>query len=108
MIWEMASSVICSSPARSINADRAFSAALVSQVTAPGEALTVARLTAAQIKKFDAAARIAAKQFIKTIPRDELRHEIDIFCELFSRPAVIDGLRKFVESTNPMPYLPRS
>jgi len=91
---------------RSMNADRAFSAGLVSQVTAPGEALTVARLTAAQITKVDAAARIAAKKFIKTIPHDELRHEIDVFCELFSRPAVIDGLRKFVESTNAMPYLP--
>jgi enoyl-CoA hydratase/carnithine racemase len=91
---------------RSINADRAFSAGLVSQVTAPGEALTVARLTAAQITKVDAVARIAAKKFIKRIPHDELRHEIDIFCELFSRPAVIDSLRKFVESTNVMPYLP--
>ena len=91
---------------RSMNADRAFSAGLVSQVTAPGEALTVARLTAAQITKVDAAARIAAKKSIKWIPDDELRHEIDIFCELFSRPAVIDGLRKFVESTSVMPYLP--
>jgi len=91
---------------RSMNAERAFSAGLVSQVTAPGEALTIGRLTAAQITKVDAAARIAAKQFIKRIPDDELRHEIDIFCELFSRPAVIDGLRKFVESTNVMPYLP--
>jgi enoyl-CoA hydratase len=91
---------------RSMNADRAFSAGLVSRVTAPGEALSVARLTAAQITKVGAAARIAAKKFIKRIPEDELRHEIDIFCELFSRPAVIDGLRKFVESTNVMPYLP--
>jgi enoyl-CoA hydratase/carnithine racemase len=91
---------------RSMNADRAFSAGLVSQVTAPGEALTVARITAAQITKVDAVARIAAKKFIKWIPDDELRHEIDIFCELFSRPAVIDGLRKYVESTNVMPYLP--
>ena len=91
---------------RSINADRAFSAGLVSQVTAPGEALTVARLTAAQIKKFDIAALIAAKNFIKTIPRDELRREIDIFCELFSRPAALDSLRKFAESADVMPYLP--
>jgi enoyl-CoA hydratase/carnithine racemase len=91
---------------RSMNADRALSAGLVSQVTAPGEALTVARLTAAQVTKIDATARIAAKKFIKTIPHDELVHEIDIFCELFSRPAVIDGLRKFVESTSAMPYLP--
>jgi enoyl-CoA hydratase/carnithine racemase len=91
---------------RSINADRAFSAGLLSQVTAPGEALAIARLTAAQITKLDAAARIAAKKLIKTIPHDELRREIDIFCELFSRPAVIEGLRKFIESTSVMPYLP--
>jgi len=66
----------------------------------------LARATAAQIKKFDAATRIAAKRFIKPIPYDELRREIDIFCELFSRTTVMDGLRKFVESSNAMPYLP--
>jgi hypothetical protein len=35
-----------------------------------------------------------------------LRQEIDIFCELFGRPAVMEGLRKFVESTDAHPYLP--
>ena len=49
---------------------------------------------------------IAAKRFIKPIPHDELRREIDIFCELFTRPAVEAGLRKFVESTDALPYLP--
>jgi hypothetical protein len=48
----------------------------------------------------------AAKRFIKPIPLDELRQEIDIFCELLPRPAVIEGLRKFVESTDAQPYLP--
>ena len=91
---------------RSINADKAYSAGLISQVVGQGEALQLARATAAQIKKFDAATRIAAKRFIKPIPYDELRREIDIFCELFSRTTVMDGLRKFVESSNAMPYLP--
>jgi hypothetical protein len=35
-----------------------------------------------------------------------LQREIDIFCELFARPAVQEGLRKFVESTDAQPYLP--
>jgi enoyl-CoA hydratase len=91
---------------RSMNASKALSSGLVSQLAAEGEALSVARSTAAQIMKFDVAARIAAKRFVKPIPRDELHEEIEIFCELFSRPAVIEGLRKFVESTDSLPYLP--
>ena len=79
---------------------------LVSQVTAEGDALRVARATAAQLSKFDRETAIAAKQFIKPIPHDELRREIEIFCDLFMRPAVDAGLRKFVESTDALPYLP--
>jgi len=91
---------------RSINANRALSAGLVSQVAAEGQALHVARSIAAQIKKFDAAARIAAKRFIKPIPCDELNREMEIFSDLFGRPAVLEGLRKFVETTDVLPYLP--
>lgn len=91
---------------RSINAQKAQQIGLVSQVTAEGDALRVARATAAQIGKFDRDTVIAAKRFIKPIPRQELQREIDIFCELFARPAVEAGLRKFVESTDPLPYLP--
>jgi enoyl-CoA hydratase/carnithine racemase len=91
---------------RSINATRAHAVGLVSQVTAEGQALKVARATAAQIKKFDRQTSAAAKQFIKPIPYEELKQEIEIFCELFTRPAVEAGLRKFVESTDAMPYLP--
>lgn len=91
---------------RSINAQKAQSIGLVSQVTAEGDALRVARATAAQIGKFDRETAIAAKRFIKPIPREELQREIDIFCELFTRPTVEAGLRKFVESTDPLPYLP--
>jgi enoyl-CoA hydratase/carnithine racemase len=91
---------------RSFNAAKAQAAGLVSQVVGEGEALKVARFTAAQLGKFDRETAIAAKKFIKPIPYDELRQEIDIFCELFSRPAVEEGLRKFVENQGPLPYLP--
>jgi enoyl-CoA hydratase/carnithine racemase len=91
---------------RSINATKAQQVGLVSQVVSEGEALRAARATAAQIGKFDRQTALAAKQFIKPIPRDELREEIDIFCDLFSRPAVQAGLKRFVESTDAQPYLP--
>jgi len=91
---------------RSFNAAKAQAAGLVSQVTAEGEALAVARMTAVQICKFDRGTAVAAKRFIKPIPHEELRREIEIFCELFNRPAVEEGLRKFVTSADAMPYLP--
>jgi enoyl-CoA hydratase/carnithine racemase len=91
---------------RTINATRAQAVGLVSQLAGEGESLSIARSTAAQITKFDAVARTAAKKFIKPIPHDELRREIDLFCELFTRPAVMAALKKFVEDSGPMPYLP--
>jgi enoyl-CoA hydratase/carnithine racemase len=91
---------------RSINAQKAAAVGLVSQLAAEGEALRVARATATQISKFDSHTSAVAKQFIKPVPYDELRQEIEIFCELYSRPAVEEGLRKFVESTEALPYLP--
>jgi len=91
---------------RSINAVKAQSVGLVSQVVSEGDALRIARATASQLKKFDRATAVAAKRFIKPIPHDELRREIEIFCDLFTRPAVEAGLRKFVESTDALPYLP--
>lgn len=91
---------------RSFNVTKAQQIGLVSQVAAEGEVLRVARATAEQLGKFDRGTAKAAKKFIKPIPHEELRHEIDLFCELFSRPAVEDGLRKFVESSEALPYLP--
>jgi enoyl-CoA hydratase/carnithine racemase len=91
---------------RSLNVSKALAAGLVSQVAAEGESLRVARSTAAQLAKFDRATSAAAKRFLKPIPREELRREIELFCELFARPAVMEGLRKFVESTDAHPYLP--
>jgi enoyl-CoA hydratase/carnithine racemase len=91
---------------RSVNAARANAVGLVSQLAAEGETLRIARATATQITKFDAATRAAAKKFIKPIPHAELRREIALFCRLFARPAVMAALEKFVEDSGPMPYLP--
>ncbi len=91
---------------RSFNATKAQQIGLVSQVVSEGEALRAARATAVQIAKFDRGTSAAAKRFIKPIPHEELQREIDIFCELFSRPAVQAGLKKFVESKDAQPYLP--
>src|SRR6202050_3488101 len=88
---------------RSFNAAKAQSVGLVSQVAGEGEALNVARSTAAQIAKFDRETATAAKRFIKHIPEAELRHEIETFCELFVRPEVEASLKKFVESTDALP-----
>ena len=91
---------------RSINATKALAVGLASQVAAEGEALRLARATAAQVAKFDRATAAAAKRFIKPLPAEDLRREIDIFCRLFAQPAVMQGLRKFVEETGAHPYLP--
>jgi len=91
---------------RSFNVMKAQQVGLVSQIAAEGEALRVARATASQVGKFDKRTAAAAKEFVKPIPYDELKREIDIFCDLYSRPAVEEGLRKFVENEGPQPYLP--
>jgi enoyl-CoA hydratase/carnithine racemase len=91
---------------RSFNTTKAQQIGLACQVVGEGEALRAARATAAQLAKFDRTTSAMAKRFIKPIPADELRQEVDIFCELLSRPAVQSGLKKFVESTDAQPYLP--
>jgi enoyl-CoA hydratase/carnithine racemase len=91
---------------RTVKAESAHQAGLVSHLAGEGYALQVARSMAQQVTKFDAETRAAAKKFIKPIPYAELEQEVDIFCELFTRPAVEAGLRKFVESTDALPYLP--
>lgn len=91
---------------RSFNAIKAQQIGLVSQVVGEGEGLRAARATATQLSKFDRDTAVAAKKFIKPIPHEELLREIDLFCELFDRPAVEAGLRKFAESSDAQPYLP--
>ncbi|MBV9623163.1 MAG: enoyl-CoA hydratase/isomerase family protein [Acidobacteria bacterium] len=92
---------------RSFNVAKAQQVGLVSQVVAEGQAVAVARATARQLRKFDPATTAAAKKFLKPIPYEELRREIEIFCQLFSQPAVEKGLRTFVESSDRQPYLPQ-
>ncbi len=91
---------------RSFNSTKAQQVGLVSQVVAEGQALRAARGTATQLGKFERNTAAAAKKFIKPIPYDDLRREIEIFCDLFSQPGVEAGLKKFVESTDAQPYLP--
>lgn len=91
---------------RTVKAEAAQQAGLVSHLAGEGYALQVARSMAQQITKFDAETRAAAKKFIKPIPHKELREEIALFCKLFDRPAVMESLRRFVESDDPMKHLP--
>jgi enoyl-CoA hydratase len=91
---------------RSFNVTKAQQIGLVSQVVGEGEALRAARGTAGQLGKFDRRTAATAKKFIKPIPHEELRQEIEIVCELYARPTVQAALKKFVESTDAQPYLP--
>jgi len=91
---------------RSFNVMKAQQIGLVSQIAAEGEALRVARATASQVGKFDRRTAAAAQAFVKPIPYEELKREIDIFCDLYSRPTVAEGLRRFVENEGAQPYLP--
>jgi len=91
---------------RSFNSAKAQQIGLASQVVGEGQSLAAARGTAAQMKKFDRKTAAVAKKFIKAVPYDDLRREIDIFCDLFVQPAVEAGLKKFVESADAQPYLP--
>ena len=78
----------------------------MSQIAAEGEALRVARATASQVGKFDRATTAAAKKFVKPIPYEELKQEIDIFATCMRSPPSKKGLRRFVENEGPQPYLP--
>jgi enoyl-CoA hydratase/carnithine racemase len=91
---------------RSLNATRAHQLGLVSQLVAEGRAFEAARRTAEHLGRFDRTTVARAKSFLKPVPYAELRGEIELFCELFARPAVEEGLRRFVENTSPLPYLP--
>ena len=91
---------------RTVKAESAHQAGLVSHLAGEGYALQIARSMAQQVTKFDAQARSKAKKFIKPIPHEELRTEIDLFCELFGRPEVMESLRRFIETDDPMKHLP--
>lgn len=91
---------------RSIGASRAFGLGLVSQLVGRGQALEVARQTARQAAQFRPAVVRSAKAFMKPLPVEQLADEKRRFLELFADPAVVEALRAFVASKDPMPYLP--
>ncbi len=91
---------------RSINANKALQCGLVTQTAAAGRALDAALAAARQSSKFDAETLAAAKAFLKPDPQDALMQEIDLFLRLFDRPLVQEALARFVNDSNPMPYLP--
>ncbi len=91
---------------RTVKAESAHQAGLVSHLAGEGYALQVARSMAQQVTKFDAETRTAAKKFIKPVPRAELNKEIELFCKLFNRPVVMESLKRFVETDDPMKHLP--
>ena len=90
---------------RSINPRRAHEVGLVHQVVPRGRSLEVARSVAAQQVRFDAHAVATAKRFAKPLPKDALARERDMFCDLVTRPAVLQALTRFVESDDLRPYL---
>lgn len=91
---------------RTVKAESAYQAGLVAHLAGEGYALQVARSMAQQVTKFDAETRAAAKRFIKPIPYAELNKEIELFCRLFNRPVVMESLKRFVETDQPMKHLP--
>jgi enoyl-CoA hydratase/carnithine racemase len=91
---------------RSMNAKKAQSIGLVSQMVAQGKHLDVARATARQATRFDAEAARTCKAFMKPVPYAELELEKQHFKRLCLRPVTEAALKKFVESTDIRPYLP--
>ncbi len=91
---------------RSLNAKKAQTLGLVSQMVAQGKHVDVARATAKQSTRFDPEARSTCKAFIKPVPYAELEEEKRHFKRLVLRPQVEAALKKFVESTDLRPYLP--
>jgi enoyl-CoA hydratase/carnithine racemase len=91
---------------RTVKAESAHQAGLVAHLAGEGYALEVARGMAQQVTKFDAQTRAAAKKFSKPIPRAELKQEMELFCKLFNRPVVMESLRRFVETDDPLKHLP--
>jgi enoyl-CoA hydratase/carnithine racemase len=91
---------------RSLNARRAHELGLISQVVAPGEALTAARAAAKQAALYEPSAVRAAKRFLKPLPTERLAAEIELFVQMIREPHVEAALHRFVHSDDVRPYLP--
>ena len=91
---------------RSINAKKAQTIGLVSQMVAQGKHLDAARAAAKQATRSDRDAQVTCKEFMKPVPYAELELEKQHFKRLVQSPVVEAALKKFVESTDVRPYLP--
>ena len=93
---------------RSLNAERAREAGLVSQVAGRGRAGEAARAALRQTLRVPAAAVAAAKRHAKPHPAAALAAELETFLELFAAPECAAALADFAARADPLPYLPRS
>lgn len=91
---------------RTVRASRAFQLGLVSQLAAPGQALSIARSVARQAARFDPEVVARAKAFAKPLPRAELDREKQTFLSMIADPGVLEALTRFVDDEGPMPWLP--
>ncbi len=90
---------------RSLNAERAREAGLVTQVVAEARHADVARRVARQLVKQDPAAVAAAKRLSKPQVRGQVAEEVEAFCQLFARPQCARALADFASRKGPFPYL---
>jgi len=93
---------------RSVNATRcAIRGAGLRNLRRKVRRFVIARATAAQVVKFDAVTRAAAKKIHQAdTARKICAAKSTSFANFLRAPAVMAALKKFVESTDAMPYLP--
>lgn len=92
---------------RSLNAERAREAGLVSQVAGKGKAARAAASALRQSLRVPAAAVAAAKRHAKPHDPAAIAAEIETFLDLFERPECAAALADFVSRKDVLPYLPR-
>lgn len=90
---------------RSLSAEAAREAGLVSQVVAEGQAEAVARRALDQALRQDGAALVAAKRLLKPCDPAALEAERATFLRLLPRPEVRAALRAFADRSDPLPWL---
>jgi len=90
---------------RSIGARAARQLSLVSQVTAVGKGLEVARRLARRLVNDDPAVLAEVKKLTKPSLRDAFADNRRRFLQLALRPAMIDALEEFRNSQSLFPYL---
>ena len=92
---------------RSLNAERARDAGLVSQVVAPGRQEAAAAGALRQALKLPPAAIAAAKRLAKPHAEAALAAERERFLELFARPECARALAEFAGRDDTLPYVAR-